>query len=687
MHITEFAEQIVFGKSLEEKLARPGQVSFGPRSTHSARKTASEKCLESLPNPGRPHGLAIHDGPGLSQPPADRELSNEKARGRLLHFLANHELLATELMALVLLKFPDAPIEFQRGVLVTLQEEQTHTLLYLKRMEECGIEFGTYPLSGHFWRVVEPMRDPMDFVSRLSLTFEQANLDYSLHYAKVFEQLDDKRTAKILNRVYQDEITHVQHGLQWFRQWKSPEQSDWDAFQSQLEFPMSPQRARGPKCEFNREGRQAAGLDEHFIDAVQVYRQSRGRPPVVRWFDPTTEAQLAGSLEPKQQKLMDTLHRDLDPLMLWLSREDDIVLVKEQPSYEFRKYLLGLGVELPEFVTHDETESLQVRNIASIEPWAWTPAIRDVAKCFDEQLASAPIWREDQTELFRKSWAAEQQREWLPSQSSCFASPTTCGVRIASLDEFEEARERYLRNGYQKLLFKTDLGTSGRGQRRFASDTPLDQNEIDWLGGQLATQPGVLEPELDRQVDLSFLFRMQDELRFLGLTRPIVSPSRRFAGTYLRKPFANCSSDMKRFLLANDCEVVRQTKDWLIEHLTTELQTRQFSGLCGVDAMVFATNSGLRVKPIVEFNPRCTMGHVALRLEERVSSKSSGEFRILRANEYRQLQPQIDADKVELASDGRWNAGYVRLSEPVSTSALVPIAVIGQAARSAMSYQ
>jgi len=182
--------------------------------------------------PGRPVGLQMrHDSGGNVQPPSDDKLENELARGQLLHFLANHELLATELMALVLLKFPDAPRAFRQGVLVTLREEQEHTRMYIRRMKECGVEFGRFPLSGQFWRVVEPMKSPMDFVSRLSLTFEQANLDYSLHFASVFRQIGDQDTANVLQKIYEDEIGHVQHGLHWFRQWKDPEQSDWEAYQ------------------------------------------------------------------------------------------------------------------------------------------------------------------------------------------------------------------------------------------------------------------------------------------------------------------------------------------------------------------------------------------------------------------------------------------------------------------------
>ena len=115
MNVTEFAEQIVFGKSLEEKLQAPGKLSIDPN-----RHTRSP--LAALPTPGRPQDLKFRQGPGSLQTPSDDKLENEQSRGQLLHFLANHELLATELMALVLLKFPDAPREFRQGVLVTLQE-------------------------------------------------------------------------------------------------------------------------------------------------------------------------------------------------------------------------------------------------------------------------------------------------------------------------------------------------------------------------------------------------------------------------------------------------------------------------------------------------------------------------------------------------------------------------------------
>ena len=67
--------------------------------------------------PGRPRDLEFKaQGVARDEFPGLERLEQERERGRLLHFFANHELLATELMALVLLRFPDAPAAFRRGV-------------------------------------------------------------------------------------------------------------------------------------------------------------------------------------------------------------------------------------------------------------------------------------------------------------------------------------------------------------------------------------------------------------------------------------------------------------------------------------------------------------------------------------------------------------------------------------------
>ncbi len=680
--MTEFAEQVVFGTTLADKLADPGPLT-------SFSDNASSLTVTSLATPGRPRGLRMQYATGAA-PPSDTKLENEKARGQLLHFLANHELLATELMALVLLKFPDAPPAFRQGVLVTLREEQEHTRLYLQRMKECGVEFGSYPVSGHFWRVVEPMESPMDFVSRLSLTFEQANLDYSRHFANVFQQVGDVQTAAILERIYQDEIGHVRHGLHWFRQWKEPDQSDWDAYRSRLTFPMSPERARGPKGFFNREGRVAAGLSDEFIDTVEVFRQSRGRPPTVRWFDPAVEAELAQELRPREQRLMHQLCVDLEGVMISLSKQDDVMLTLRIPSQPFRKQLLDAGFDLPEFIRLADRQDLGERKLSDLQPWAWSPRNHRLALPLTPAVREPPpAWREEHLDLFRKSWGANRLRDWLKDEPHpLFITADCVGVRVKCTEEVQSAMDHFAKSSHKSVLFKQDLATSGRGQRRLVTGRQLSERDKTWLESAfISGRVGVVEPELDRVLDLSFLWhfaRGAESPAFLGWTRPLVTPGRHYAGTRIGRPISGWDKSLTRFLLADRGKLIHDVKDWLSTRIATELTRRNFRGSFGVDALickqsaVAGSNHGdFRIKPLVELNPRTTMGHIALRIEQRLAPGVQGELRVLSRGEWETIHNQLADVPLLKLRDGRWKSGVVWLGEVHEQTRLVPVVLIG----------
>src|SRR5271169_4158638 len=139
MELRDFAEQVLFATNLDDKLQSPAVV--------TDKRPGSPLLTPQVP--GRPPELRFKpQGSGRADFPGAHRLEREHERGRLLHFFANHELLATELMALALLRFPDAPAAFRRGVWQTLKDEQLHTRLYVERMRQCGIQFGEIPVSG-----------------------------------------------------------------------------------------------------------------------------------------------------------------------------------------------------------------------------------------------------------------------------------------------------------------------------------------------------------------------------------------------------------------------------------------------------------------------------------------------------------------------------------------------------------
>jgi uncharacterized ferritin-like protein (DUF455 family) len=338
-NVFEFAERVLMSTSLADKLAHaPVALTLDPPKRGSF-------IAPSLP--GRPDHLKPKSNDGKSPFPSADQIHNEEQRGILLHFFANHELLAVELMALALLKFPDAPDSFRKGILRTLQEEQNHTLWYLERMKDCGLNFGDYHLSPMIWSHISSMESPLDYVSRLSLTFEQANLDYAKHYSQVLARAGDHKTADLLSRIYRDEIAHVGYGLKWLRHWKQKAQSDWDAWHKQLHFPLSPIRAKG-LAPFNEEGRRKAGMDEHFIASIRRYQASRGRSPDLYWFNPDVEL-AANDINWKAPQRLEKLAADLEfAFALAAPSSDDLILLRNQPSDRHREALAHHNLTFPE---------------------------------------------------------------------------------------------------------------------------------------------------------------------------------------------------------------------------------------------------------------------------------------------------------------------------------------------------
>ena len=158
--INSVAERVLFTESLEEKL-KLGPLRGEDLKLGEAIKTPNFPCRNDSLKVSA-NGLRA-DFPGITR------IENEKDRGKMLHFLANHELLAAELMALALLKFPNAPKEYRLGLYDAMREEQIHTRLYIKRMKECNVTLGEFPLNDFFWRITASVETELDFISRMNL--------------------------------------------------------------------------------------------------------------------------------------------------------------------------------------------------------------------------------------------------------------------------------------------------------------------------------------------------------------------------------------------------------------------------------------------------------------------------------------------------------------------------------------
>lgn len=610
----EIAERVLFAETLEEKL-RPGPI-----------------CVEDLQRgpaialpdgPGRPKELRVRGDGVRADFPGVNRLDDARERGVMLHFLANHELLAAELMALVLLRFPDAPKEYRSGVYEAMREEQAHAMMYLRRMRECGIHFGELPVNDHFWRIVAPMETPLDFVTRLNLTFEQANLDFSKHYAGLFRQAGDPATAAVLEKIHHDEIGHVGHGLKWFRKWKAQGETDWAAYRRCIHFPLTPARAKG-LAPFNSESRRLAGLDDDFIRHLEVCEVSRGRTPVVHWFNPNAEgwARAARSglpWTPDHPAL--ALERDCEALMMGACRRDDALLMRRVPSVVHLQSLKAAGFELPEILPYPATPG---RKIGGLRPWAWSPDASAALQPLAGDIAPNMEWQ----------WRGDVPLEWFSKETGlrleeALGAVAETGRLIRDADEAICEIKCLLESG--QALLKAPYACAGRGHLRVNHESQPGKTR-GWIANTLAAHGAVVvEPWLDRVMDFSALYEMRagGTVEWIGMARMENDAAGRFNGIRVNPKWGTLMEPELAAFFFRDARAIEIYQDDLPRVLPGILPG--YAGPLCVDAMVHREAGGaFALKPVVELNVRMTMGRLAWEWMKRSPGKGGGRLRILR---------------------------------------------------------
>ncbi|HEX4351080.1 MAG TPA: DUF455 family protein, partial [Verrucomicrobiae bacterium] len=658
------------------------------------------------------------------------------------------------------LKFPDAPAAFRKGVLRTLQEEQEHTRLYIERMRSCGVEFGELPVSGYFWRCVSPMEHPIDYVSSLCLTFEQANLDFAQHFSRSFATVGDTDSAKLLEKIYRDEIGHVAYGLKWFRRWKNPAESDWDAFCHTLKYPLSPQRAKG--IALNIAGRRAAGIDANFIAELNVYSQSKGRTPSVFVFNPFAEGRLAEGKTFNPAKHQAQLARDLENLPQFLCRQDDLVLINKKPSVEFLSRIKQVGFPLPEFVEFDRnaglrpgptrsnsqqragavpgapTRQLASRKLGSLRPWAWGPDSFELLKpvfasVTGEKRADEKRFNDGIAQLYSKSWSADFLREVLFGSSRDDEAPTELpiadcrlpigslslltsaatkswlctkneiGVSVNSLDAALAAISKIRTRGHHKIVVKQAFGVAGSNALRLFEPEILE-TQLRWMRNAFDRKRElVVEPWLERVQDFSVHLEMTaGGLKLCGFTG-LVNDARgqfvaNFAESHHHKRIP--AQVVSQFRAAADISGrLLEFYDEVFARLETELRAVDFTGPIGIDAFVYRDAGGsMRLKPVVEINPRYTMGRVLVELMRQTCQNSAGVFRLvntaqLRAAGFENFSTYARAleEKSPLKLEGepmpRIREGALCLNDPAEAKVCLAVFQVGRTVTALLEEQ
>ncbi len=239
--------------------ADPREKAMAARAATRAwrRRRLAHRFDVAMPDvPARP------DRPELVAPrdlPRRKRGGSERARVAMLHAFAHIEFVAIDLAFDCAGRFGEGqPRSFVDDWSSVGADEAMHFAMLDRRLCALGSSYGALPAHDGLWEAAERTRD--DLIARLAvvpMALEARGLDVTPATVDRFAANGDARSARILQRIFTDEIRHVAIGERWFRRCCDAAQIEPIGMWRTL---MSGRFAGIVKPPFNDSARRSAGL-------------------------------------------------------------------------------------------------------------------------------------------------------------------------------------------------------------------------------------------------------------------------------------------------------------------------------------------------------------------------------------------------------------------------------------------
>jgi uncharacterized ferritin-like protein (DUF455 family) len=186
----------------------------------------------------------------------------------LIHALAHIEFVAIDLAFDMIGRFgAEFPDEFADDWFRVGAEEAMHFVLLDRRLREMGSFYGDLPAHDGLWDTAkETAYDASARLAIVPMVLEARGLDITLDTVERFKTQGDPLTAKVLNRIYHDEINHVFFGTKWFEYCCERQKTDPHRHWKNL---VKTHFRGGLKPPFNDSARLAAGLTQEYYLGIE----------------------------------------------------------------------------------------------------------------------------------------------------------------------------------------------------------------------------------------------------------------------------------------------------------------------------------------------------------------------------------------------------------------------------------
>lgn len=192
---------------------------------------------------------------------------SQRARIAMLHALAHIEYGAIDLAFDIVGRFAmEMPAAFIDDWIKVGADEALHFALLMRRLEALGSYYGALPAHEGLWEAAQATSH--DVLARLAIVpmiLEARGLDVTPATIARFEAAADLPSARILDRIYRDEITHVATGVRWFKIMCVEQRFDPIAHWHSL---IERHFKGALKPPFNDSARNAAGLTTDFYNSI-----------------------------------------------------------------------------------------------------------------------------------------------------------------------------------------------------------------------------------------------------------------------------------------------------------------------------------------------------------------------------------------------------------------------------------
>lgn len=321
---------------------------------------------------------------------------------------------------------------------------------------------------------------------------------------------------------------------------------------------------------------------------------------------------------------------------LWAGEES--VVWTDQPQ-EAWQAVRRLGLDVPPGLFVD-TPSLRrlARQVEAVDPWGW-----DAALCHQlQRLGVNPriLPTAEELEEVRALSHRRTAKELLDSIQHTSLIDSTIGDSIKEKEEVIETTSKAveLRSEaieltgeaievkdeaallqqlarWPEAVLKAPWSSSGRGVRMVSA--PVHSSVLQWALGVMRRQGSLMvEPLYHKVADFGMEFSANAEgFTYLGLSLFDTSGTA-YTGNVLATEEEK-RTKLARYLSPTQIDSLRQ----LVLNCLEAISPRFRLGPFGIDMMIVRTEDGkVRVHPCVEINFRRTMGHVAIALQQRITT-------------------------------------------------------------------